>query len=285
MRKLLPYIMVVLLCSLTTRVMAEEDHDVLRFGLLSIAQPSRIHLKWQPFVDYVSREMGRPIEIVIPRGFNKMKRAAASGAVDVFYINSHVFYRLQEAGVAVPLAQMKNINGKVTSRSDIFVRADSSLENVRQLKDHSIAFVSPMGAGGYLAPRALLYQQGVASGKQTREVFTRNLSTSIHKVLLGEVDAASMCGVNFRLMATKLDSGELKIIGRSDEYQENVLAASSRLDKALRQRFQQVVLAMPGNQEGRRVLQNMHDMKISEFVAYDKKLEDITRKLLKQGRL
>jgi phosphonate transport system substrate-binding protein len=277
--------MAVLLCSLTTRVTAEEEHDVLRFGVLSIAQPSRIHLKWQPFVDYVSREMGQPIEIVIPRGFNKMKRAAASGAVDVFYINSHVFYRLQEAGVAVPLAQMKNINGKVTSRSDIFVRADSSLENVRQLKDHSIAFVSPMGAGGYLAPRALLYQQGIASGKETREVFTRNLSTSIHKVLLGEVDAASMCGVNFRLMTTKLDSGELKIIGRSDEYQENVLAASSRLDKALRQRFQQVVLAMPGEQEGRRVLQNMHDMKISEFVAYDKKLEDITRKLLEQGRL
>jgi ABC-type phosphate/phosphonate transport system substrate-binding protein len=142
-----------------------------------------------------------------------------------------------------------------------------------------------MGAGGYLAPRALLYRQGIASGKETREIFTRNLSTSIHKVLLGEVDAASMCGVNYRLMSTKLSSGELRIIGQSDDYQENILAARSRLDQELLYRFQGVVLGMPDDPEGRKVLQGMRDMKISKFVAYDKKLEAVTRKLLEQGRL
>ena len=48
----------------------------IRFGVLSIAPPSRIYLKWQPFVDYVSNELGQPIEIVVPRGFKKMKQAA-----------------------------------------------------------------------------------------------------------------------------------------------------------------------------------------------------------------
>ena len=78
-----------------------DSSTPIKFGILSIAQPARIHAKWQPFVKYLSAELDRPVEIVIPRGFEKMRKAATNGEVDFFYVNSHVFYRLKQAGKAI----------------------------------------------------------------------------------------------------------------------------------------------------------------------------------------
>lgn len=254
--------------------------EPIKFGVLSIAPPARIHAKWQPFVKYMSKQLGREVKIVVPRGFKKMKKAAAAGEVDFFYVNSHVFYRLKQAGKAVGIGQMENIAGSVTSTSDIYVRSDSDIKTVEDLKGKSIAFVSPMGAGGYLAPRAHLYSKGVNTKKQTKEVFTKNLSNSIHKVLLGEINAGTMCGVNYKLMGKKVDTGELRIISHSTPYPENVIAARSSLDNSVMEKFKKVVVSMPNSKAGQKVLTQMKSMKIKRFLAYDAKSEELTKELL-----
>ncbi|GEM_PF-972320 len=259
--------------------------EPIRFGVLSIAPPARILAKWQPFADYLSVKLGHPVEIVVPRGFGRMKEAVTKGQVDFFYINSHVFYRLKQVGQAIGVAQMQNLDGKTTSRSEIFVRSDSGISDISDLKGKQIAFISPMGAGGYLAPRAYLRSHGVKSGDEVDETFTRNLSTSIHKVLLKETGAASMCGVNFRLMGEKVDTGELKIIAASDEYPENLIAARADLDPKQVGRFRQIIVTMQDDPEGFGVLTGMTAMKIRRFLPYDPAMEDITRKLLEQAGL
>jgi len=274
-----------LLFLLGLQAVLAETPQPIRFGILSIAPPSRIYRNWQPFADYLADELGRPVNIVVPRGFGKLRDAVEAGEVDFFYANSHVFYRLKQAGKAMGVAQMQNIDGKVTSRSEIFVRHDAGIDDVADLKGRTMAFVSPLGAGGYLAPRAYLEKVGLETGKDVKPVFTRNLSNSIHQVLLGDVDAATMCGVNFKLMSRKLDTRELKVIGYTDVYPENLIAARHGLDPALVMRFRQVVLAMPETEKGRQVLEKMRQMKIQRFLPYDPAIERITRKLLEQGGL
>ncbi|HFD81243.1 MAG TPA: phosphate/phosphite/phosphonate ABC transporter substrate-binding protein, partial [Gammaproteobacteria bacterium] len=201
---------------------------------------------------------------------------------DLFYVNSHVFYRLKSEGRAVPVAQMENVEGHVTSRSQIFVRSDSGIETVEQLQGKRLAFISPMGAGGYLAPRAYLRRMGVNTGE---EVFTRNLSSSLHEVLLGDIDAGTMCGVNYRLMSRKLDTGELRVIGVSDEYPENLVAARSDLAPGLVRQVATILLAMDDTPDGSEVLTAMHGMKIGRFRPYDPAVEAITRKLIQQAQV
>jgi len=272
-----------LLMSLT--VLAEPPTDTLqpiRFGVLSIAPPARTHANWQPFVKYMSRELGRPVEIVVPRGFGKMKKAAAAGKVDFFYVNSLVFLRLKEAGKAIGLAQMENISGKPTTQAAIFVRRDSGITHTNQLKGSTVTYVAPMGAS-YVAARAYLYEQGLNAKGDTKEVFTKNLSSSIHKVLLGEVNVETMCGVNYKLMSKKVNTGELKRIAYSNEYPENVIAARKNLDPNLVARFTQVVTHMSANKKGQAVLKQMSNLKIQSFLIYDAGIEDMTKKLLAQG--
>ena len=258
---------------------AQADHAI-RFGILSIAPPARIHANWQPFIRYLSKELGHEVEIVIPRGFQKMKAAAAKGQVDIFYVNSLVFYRLKQEGKAQAVAQMENITGAITSATEIFVRSDSDIKTVEQLKGKSVAFVSPMGAGGYLAPRSYLYSKGVRTKEHVTEVFTENLSNSIHQVLLGEINAGTMCGVNFRLMGQKIDTGELRIIGKSSPYPESVVAARHDLAPELRDKIMKIIIAMSENQEGQKILQNMSGMKVKRFIPYDVQSELLTKQLL-----
>ena len=269
-------------------VQAQQQSDAvkeLHFGVLSIAPPSRIYKKWLPFTEYVSKKMAVPISIVVPRGFKKMKKAASAGDVDFFYVNSHVFYRLKQAGKALGVLQMENISGKVTSQSEIFVRKDSDIKNISQLNGRDIAYVSPMGAGGYLAPKAYLTSHGINSGIELKENFTKNLSTSIHNVLLKNNSSATMCGVNFNLMSKKMEMGELKIIAMSDPYPENVIAARASLDTSLIEQFKNIVSHMKDDPKGKRVLAGMYSMKIKNLVPYDPEIEKITQKLIKQAGL
>jgi len=277
------FILFSLLCVSYQSSFATEKATI-RFGVLSIAQPSRIFAKWQPFADYMSQELNHPVEIVVPRGFGKMKKAIAKGEIDFFYINSYVFYKLKQEGKAVAVAQMENIAGSTTSRSEVFVKRDSGINTVADLRGKSIAYVSPMGAGGYLAPRAYLYQHGLKNG-ENKEVFTKNLSNSIHGVLLGDYDAATMCGVNYKLMSRKIETGELKVIVASDPYPENVLGARANLSLELKAKFQDAVLGMLDNPEGVGLLDNMQSMKIKSFVKYDDNMEDITKSLLLTSKI
>jgi phosphonate transport system substrate-binding protein len=262
-----------------------DEQKTIRFGILSIAQPARIFASWQPFADYMSQQLGQPVEIVVPRGFGKMKKTISEGKVDFFYINSLVFYRLKQEGKAVAVAQMQNIAGQTTSRSDIFVKRDSGIDSIDDLKDKNIAFVSPMGAGGYLAPRAFLYEFGLESGIETRESFTKNLSNTIHGVLLGDYDAGTMCGVNYKLMSKKIETGELKVIAISEEYPENVIGARNDLPEKQVQQFRDALLNMTETTEGKTILQDMQKMKIKSFIKYDEAMEAITERLLKTGKL
>lgn len=268
--------------SLTSALAAETAP--IRFGILSTAQPARIHEQWGPFVAYISERVGQPIEIVIPRGFEKMKEAAINGEVDVFYVNSHVYYRLRQAGAAQALTQMQNIAGKTTSRSEFFVRGDSGIDGLAQLRGKNVVMVSPMGAGGYLAPRAFLYKNGITTQDVT-ESFSKNLSSSLHQVLTKEAPVGVMCGVNYRLLQEKLDTRELKIIAVTDDYAEDVIAIRAGFDEGMGKRLRDTVLEMSENDVGRSVLSGMHELKIQQFLPYDSAAEAITRKLLAEAQL
>jgi len=259
--------------------------EPIRFGIMSLAQPARIHKQWQPFVDYVAKKSGYEIKIVIPRGFKKIKKKIANKHIDMFYTNSFVFYRLQKAGKALALAQMQNLEGSIMSNSVIFVRSDSGIKNLKDLKNKSMAFVSPAGAGGYLAPRALFFKEGINTKTDIKEQFTKNLSSSITKVLLGDVSAGTMCGLNYNLMSKKVSSGELKIIASSEEYPENMIGIRPEIATEIRDRVAKIILDMVNDDEGKKVLAGMNGMKIKSFVKPSKLTLQRTKELINTAKM
>lgn len=269
-----------------TPVNTFAEEKPLVFGIISNAEPSRIYPKWQPFADYLAEKTGRSVKILIPRGFEKLVEAIDKGEIDIFYINSFVYYKLHERNKAKALAQMQNLNSSNVSHSVVIVRSDSGVKSLQQLKGEKVAFVSRMGAGGYLAPRALFYKEGLPTSNAVQEEFTDNLTSSLHKVLLGDVKAASMCGLNYKLLSEKIDTGELKIIANSDEYAEDVFGARPDLNAQLQDSLIKAVLSMDQSPKGLAVIAGMRELKVQKFVKYDSdRTEPLTRRLIEMGKM
>jgi phosphonate transport system substrate-binding protein len=257
----------------------------IKFGVMSMVPPAKIHAQWAPFIDYLNEKTGKTFELVIPRGFKKIKKAIAKGEIDYFYTNSLVFYRLKESKKAVPIAQMINTGGTLYSQSEIFVRTDSGINNISDLKGKTLAYVSPMGTGGFLAPRAYLTKHDVYANSDITEKFTKSITSSIHSVLLGEAAAGTMCGINFKLLSKKIGSGELKVIATSENYPENIVGARPGTNTEMQKLIHKIIIDMPNDPVGIKVLQGMRGMKIQKFVAYDNGIEETVKNLIIEADL
>lgn len=276
---------ILLMCISISATTLGNEPPSIRFGVMSLAQPARVYEQWTPMANYLEEKTGKKVELVVPRGFAKIKEAIENDEVDIFFSNSYVFYRLLREGKAKPVAQMLNIDDRIYSNSDIFVRSDSGIKTMADLKGKKFAFVSPMGAGGYLAPKALLQKNGIDTTVEMSESFTKNLSNSIHQVILKDVDGATMCGVNYRLMQRKIDTGELTIIAKSDDYPENVIGARASLGTDSIEKLKAAILTMRDDTKGKEILLAMESSKIRNFVAYDPAIEKVIEKLLTEAHI
>ncbi len=267
-------------------VHAERPSDTaapaLHFGVLSVAPPARAVAKWTPFAHYLEQRLGRSVEVIAPRGFERLTRAIEEGKLDVFYINSHVYYRLKRKGLAKPLAQMVNLNGSTFSRSLFFVRKDAPIDELHQIEGHRMAYISPLGAGAYLAPRARLHEEGI---RNTQEDFTRNFISTIREVQTNPGTVGTLCGVRYSLLGKREDLSNLKVIGESEAYPEHVLAARPDLDDSLSRRISRIVIGMYDDPDGRLVLEPMASMRISHFTTYDPSVEKVTEELFRKAEL
>lgn len=263
--------------------LATTKQAPIKLGVLSLAPPAKVFKQWTPFADYLASKIGRDVKIIVPRGFKKIKQAVAENEVDIFFVNSLIYYRLKQENKAVPIAQMFTTSNSIYNQAILIARTDSKIKSLKDLKGEKIAFISPMASGGYLAQRAKFYDAGVKTKTETQEIFTKNLTTSLHKVILGDVKAAGMCGISFKLMSKRMETGELQKIGMSETFAENAFGAHPKLPAKLREQISMTIINMDKTEGGKKILDGMKNMKIQKFIKYNPETEKLTRKLLKKA--
>lgn len=250
------------------------------FAIVNPASPSRLHEVWEPLRQHLGRELDADIELVFPKGIDQVEELLGRGEIDFVYLNSYLFYLLKGKGKLTAVAQMRNIEGGTTSQGRFIVRADSGIDSVDDLRGRKLALISPLGAGAYLAPRAYLNDIGMDIHRDLDLVFTGDLKKSIYAVLLGDAAAATMCGVNYKILEHKLNFRELVIIDSTRPFPEPLIAGASRLEPEHLEQWRRALVALSASQAGRSALQPLADIKIRDFIAYDPEIEALTRNLL-----
>lgn len=252
------------------------------FAVVSPASPSRLHAVWETFRARLSDRLDAEVELVFPKGIDQVEGMLDNDEIDLIYLNSYLYYLLKQKNKLTPLAQMLNIEGKTISVGRFIVRADSNIRSIEDLRGQKLALISPLGAGAYLAPRAYLTGFGMDIEKDTDLVFTGDLKKSVYSVLLGDAAAATMCGVNYKILQHKLDLNELVIIDSTHPFPEPLIAARTDLASARLQLLRQAILDIPYTDAGRTALVPLGDIKIQSFIEYDPAIEAMTENLLQQ---
>lgn len=257
---------------------SEQPQDI-SFLIMGLGKASTVYEKWQPFITRLSEKTGHKIKISVRLKMPRIANMIENKEMDFGFVNSLVYYNYFKQGKMLPVAQMQNIEGNWYSNSIIFVRSDSNIKSIEQLKGKKVSFLGKASPGGYLAPKATMETRGMDTENELNEYFTMNVGKSIKNVLLGKTEAAATCDVMFRLFSRKIDTGELTVIERSDIYPENLIVASSAMPEDIVNKFRKAIIEMKDDPEDAKVFESLYDFKVGRFIPYNKKTIEIIEKL------
>ena len=230
----------------------------LRIGLIPEQNIFNQLERYQPLAGYLSARIGAKIELkILPRYGNIIDNFRSEDLDGAFFGSFTYALAHAKLGVSV-IARPLSLDNTSTYYGMIFVRKDSGIRSIREMKGKRFAFVDKATTAGYLLPLEYFHEGGVKDySKYFGETyFTGTHQDAIYDVLTKKSDVgAAKNTVFFRLAENDPRIiGELKILAQSPEVPENALALRKDLDHALRNRIRETLLGMHDDPRGKEIL-------------------------------
>ncbi|MFC1524662.1 phosphate/phosphite/phosphonate ABC transporter substrate-binding protein, partial [Thermodesulfobacteriota bacterium] len=158
-----------------------------------------------------------------------------------------------------PLARPVNMDETSTYFGHIFVRKDSSISNVREMKGKTMVFVERATTAGYVFPLAYLKRNGVVQYDTffKKTYFSGSHDGAIQAVLDGHADVgAAKNTILDRIIKEHPDiQDNLVIIASSLRVPSNGLCVTAETDENLKRKIKETLLSLDKDPDGKRVLQ------------------------------
>jgi phosphonate transport system substrate-binding protein len=190
---------------------APPDPPPLRFGVVSFYNPRLMYLKYQPLVDYLSKQTGRRWELVVSAAYEPAVDQLCGGVVAAAYLGPFTYVRAHARCNAEPVVRLQT-GGHATYRGYIMVRADSTMASLADLRGKRIGFGAPLSTSSHLVPRIMLARAGLVPGIDVSCQYLWHHERAARAALLGDVDA---CAVR-DIVGEKFKERGLRVLARSD---------------------------------------------------------------------
>jgi phosphonate transport system substrate-binding protein len=248
---------------------AREVH----LGLLPEQNVFKQLQRYQPLGEYLARRTGIAIRFrVLPRYGNVLENLAAEGMDGAFWGSFTGALAIRRAGME-PLARPVNPDGTSSYRGYLFVRRDSGLASVADLKGRTMAFVDRATTAGYLFPVAYLREHGVADPERYfgEAFFAGSHDAAIAAVLERRADVGCAKNTVYDAMAAREPrvARELAILAISADVPSNALGLRRELPAEVKGALKAALLGMSSDPAGRAVLETFGAREFVETTVAD----------------
>lgn len=228
----------------------------LRVSAIPDENPQELLRIYQPFAEYLARELKMPVRFVPVLDYAATVEALAAEKLElVWYGGFTSVQAVRRTGNATRLVMRRE---DAEFRSVFVTRPDSGIRRLEDLKGKSFAFGSVSSTSGHLMPRYFLLQSGI----NPEQAFATFAFSGAHDatalwVQQGKVDAGAL---NFlvwdKLVSTgKVDPGKIKVFWTTPPYVDYVWTVRGGVDAGLRERIASAFLKLSyDNPEHRRLL-------------------------------
>ena len=243
-----------------TEIRTETVEQHLLIGLVPEQNIFKQRKRYEPLADYLSKKIGVNIKLKVFTRYGNIIDHFVSEGLDAAFLGSLTYVLAHSKLGMEAIARPENIDGVSSYHGLIFVRKDSGIETVKDMKGKSFAFVDRATTAGYLLPLAYFKEHGIKDYRVfLKEVyFTGTHEGAIEDVLNGKVDIGAAKNTVFMKLANQ-DSRiktELKILKRSPDVPESGLAVREDLDHAIKKKLKETLLNMHNDPDGINVLNN-----------------------------
>jgi phosphonate transport system substrate-binding protein len=133
------------------------DPPTLRFAFIEEDDPAKQKVAWQPFMDYLSKVTGKPVEYKMLVGANDMFKSMRDGELDVAGFNTGSVPTAVNLCGFVPVCAIPTSEGSALTHTVIIVPAESPLKSPNDLRGHELTLTEINSNSGYKAPLVLLH--------------------------------------------------------------------------------------------------------------------------------
>ena len=132
------------------------------------------------FATTLTRLSGVPIRALVASDYAGVIEAIRSRRVELAFVHP-VGYVLanREAGCQILVRDVWQ--GKTAYTARFYVRKDSGIQRVEDLRGKTVAFVDPASSSGYIYPMVLLIKQGLVRDRDPKSFFKEALFSGTHE--------------------------------------------------------------------------------------------------------
>ena len=247
-----------------SKLSVDRSAEPLKIAFISYANPQQVAKDIGPIVNYLEPFVGRPIEGFVTLDYGSSIVAMRGQQADLATIDPLAFMMAHEQIDAKPLLLEIYSEGEPTYHSCIWVRKDSGIENIEDLKGKTIAFADQVDMSGHLLPREIFVQKKLLSGKRTEGEFFKQIyyaggdEQAIRAVFNKFVDAAGISQYASLLLRPE-ERDKVATIARSIQSPSHLVMARKGLSDEICGRIKQALLALdPTKPEDNDVLTKLY---------------------------
>lgn len=251
---------------------AQPQKEIL-IGLIPELNVFKQMERFNPLADYLTKKTGVKVNISILSRYGNIIDRFVTQKMDGAFFGSFTGTLAIEKLEVVPLARPMNLDGSTQYWGYLFVRKDSKIKNVKDMKGKKMAFVEKSTTAGYIFPIAYLKENGVTDINTffSEHYFTGSHDASVYAVLDRKADiGAAKHSVydRVRKVDPRVDK-ELLILAESAKVPSNGLCVRKGLDENIKKKLKEALLNLDKDPEGKTVLEKFGAIKFIETTVAD----------------
>ena len=253
----------------------------LKVGVIPFEDAGALQKAFAPFATYLGKKAGRPDgQVFVTPAYAGILQALQSDQIDVAYLNplSYVLAVQQFQSSPehlVPIA-MPYFHHSLTYKGIIFVRTDSGINSIKDLKGKGFAFADRTSTSGYLYPAGLMKEAGLDPEKDVQAVNISGTS-SVNAVYGGQaaggatyeggIDRAFTDPVTGKADQAKVK--QFKIIATTDPIPNGMIVVRANLDAGEIAKLKQALADINTEPDGQAALKAIPDGGWDKMVPAD----------------
>src|SRR5881296_4260723 len=211
--------------------------DGLHLVLTPSQKPTDLMATGEEFGKVIAQLTGIPVRVTVASDYAAVIEALRNRTADLAFVHPGGYVLASREAKAVIVA--KNLwHGKSSFTSRIYVRKDSGVAKLEDLRGRTMAFIDPASSSGYIYPMVLLIERGLVKNRDPKTffrevVFAGSHDAGMRALLNGHVDAlASFDMAREQYLSDPAERERIIYIAETPEIPEAGIAARAGLDPA-----------------------------------------------------
>jgi len=210
---------------------------------------------FMPLANYLSTALNRDVKLVTTKNFQQFWQGVKTQRYDIVHFNQY-HYIISKQLYNYQVILKNEEFGSSTIAGAIFVRKDSKINNIEELKNKTILFGGgKMAMQSYIAAKWLLQQGGLNNGDYI-EKFAINPPNAIISTYNRQADAAGAGDLILQLDSVnkQIDASKLKSLASTEQLAQLPWAIKGSIDKPLKHKVQTLLSNLHESEAGKSLL-------------------------------